>query len=124
MKHLILAAGLLLTPLQAQAPTPKVDITWQDAANPPGTTYAVERGTGKCSDTPAMTRIASGVTAKTYTDSTVTIGGDYCYQVRAVYNSKESAPSNQALADIPAASPTGLKTTVTVNVTVTVTGGQ
>lgn len=89
-----LLASLLITPASyAQAQTHKVTLTWVDASNPSGTTYSVYRSTGLCSGTPTFSKLATGVAALTYVDSTVT-PGNYCYQVTATASGLESAPSN------------------------------
>jgi hypothetical protein len=112
MKSLLLLAGLLLAqPLLA---TPhKVTLNWVDVTNPNGTTYEVFRATGPCGGTPAFQQLASGVTVLSYVDSSV-VSGTYCYEVLAVYNAKESAPSNQAAASIPPDAPASLTTSVDV----------
>jgi spermidine/putrescine-binding protein len=105
---------LLLYPTAAlgQAAEPhSVTLNWEDLLNPAGTTYKVYRATGLCSGTPSFTALANGVTAKTYIDLTVS-PGNYCYQVTAVYNGIESAPSNSALAPVPSWAPTKLSVVV------------
>lgn len=77
----------------------KVILTWTDNANPSGTTYSVKRATGICSGTPNFSTLASGVAAKTYEDTTVTVG-NYCYVVTATFGGLESAPSNTAGAPV------------------------
>lgn len=79
-------------------------LTWSDTTNPAGTTYNVYRATGACAAGLTFTDIAPGVAVKTYVDSTVT-PGVYCYQVTAVLNGVESAPSNQAGAPVPPNAP-------------------
>lgn len=74
-------------------------LTWEDTRNPAGTTYSVYRATGLCSGSPVFSKLATGVTEKTYQDSTVT-AGNYCYQVTASLNNMESAPSNSATASV------------------------
>lgn len=91
MKRLLF---LLAAPLFAQT-THSVVLNWNDTANPAGTTYNVYRATGLCSGSPAFSKIATAVAAKTYTDGTPT-PGNYCYQVTATLNGAESAPSNTA----------------------------
>jgi len=73
-----------------------VVLTWEDTRNPAGTTYSVFRATGLCSGTPTFSKIATAVTQKTYSDTGVTIGNNYCYTVAAALNGVESAQSNQA----------------------------
>lgn len=84
-----------------------VILTWQDAVNPAGTTYSIFRITGTCLGAPLTPRIASGIMAKTYTDSNVP-PGTYCYAATAVLGADESVQSNQAAATItaPPAAPT------------------
>jgi hypothetical protein len=69
-------------------------LSWQDAANPSGTTYNVYRQLGVCSPSPAFTQIASGVAAQSYVDGTITQNQNYCYGVSAVYGSIESLLSS------------------------------
>lgn len=88
-----------------------VTLNWSDTLNPTGTVYSVYRATGLCSGTPAFSKIASALAAKTYQDSTV-IPGNYCYQVTATANTVESAPSNTALAPVPSFAPQQLVITV------------
>ena len=98
----------------ALAQTPanhSVTLTWQDTSNPAGTTYSVYRATGLCSGTPAFSKIAAGLTAKTHEDTTVQ-PGPYCYAVTATLNGVESAQSNTALAPVPSWAPTQLSVTV------------
>jgi|SRR6185437_76950 len=78
----------------AQTTTHSVTLSWVDNSNPTGTTYNVYRASGLCSGSSVFSKLASAVAAFTYVDSTVTVGS-YCYQVTAVSNSVEGAPSNQ-----------------------------
>lgn len=103
MKLLLLL--LLLT--IAHAATHSVLLNWTDPSNPGGTQYNVYRATGLCSGSPAFTKLATGIAALTYTDTTV-VPGNYCYYVTAVASSIESAPSNSALAPVPSFAPTML----------------
>jgi hypothetical protein len=109
----ILKAAVLLLALAfpAFAQTHQAVLSWTDTLNPTGTTYTILRSPGMCSGTPSFSIIASGVTAMTYTDTTVT-PGNYCYEVEATSGGVLSAPSNTALAPIPAFAPTGLAVTV------------
>lgn len=92
--------------------THSVTLTWADSLNPATvTTYNVKRATGLCTGTPVFTTIATAVTAKTYTDSTVT-PGNYCYEVTATVGGVESSPSNTANPAVPAFAPTALSFTV------------
>jgi hypothetical protein len=82
------------------APAYHVVLTWVDTRNPAGTTYSVYRVSGKCSEghSPSI-RIASAIQLKTYTDLAVA-PGYYCYDVTAVFNRLESAPSATAQAHV------------------------
>ena len=88
--YLIPILALIAT---AQVQQRKVILSWQDPSNPPATQYSVYRAVGLCSGSPTFSKIAAGVTVKTYTDDTVT-PGNYCYHVTATLNAMESAPSN------------------------------
>jgi hypothetical protein len=82
-----------------QTPAHYVTLTWQDPTNPAGTTYNVYRGEGPCNLSPALTRIASGISALTYEDDTVVLFSGtyaYCYAVTAVNSGQESVKSNTA----------------------------
>lgn len=79
--------------------TRKVTLTWADNSNPPGTTYSVKRATGLCTGTPTFATLATGITVKTYEDTTVTVG-NYCYVVTATFSGLESPPSNTAGAPV------------------------
>lgn len=105
MIALLIAATLLVQSSHS------VTLTWQDLSNPTGTTYSVYRATGLCSGNPAFSKTATGLTDKTYVDTTV-IPGNYCYQVTAIANGIESPPSNSALAPVPSFSPTTLTVVV------------
>ncbi len=88
------------------AATHSAVLTWTDGVNPPNTIYGVYRGSGACSAGMAMTKIATGVAALTYTDSSIA-SGTYCYAVTATApGAGESAQSNQVPATIPSAAPT------------------
>jgi len=114
LTSLAIALGLLvLTPAAfgQAADTHSVTLNWEDTLNPAGTTYSVYRVTGLCSGTPAFSKLANAVTAKTYIDLTVT-PGNYCYQVTATSGGIESAPSNTALAPVPSWAPIKLSVIV------------
>jgi hypothetical protein len=68
-----------------------VVLGWQ--AVPGATSYAVYRGTAAAPD---GTQVASGLTAPTFTDWSVSNGSTYAYAVRAVTGSVQSADSNVA----------------------------
>ena len=78
-----------------------------------GTTYNLYRLAGSCPAAPTtgFTLLSAGITATTYTDSTVTVGS-WCYYVTQVQNSTNSAPSNLAGGT---AAPLAVFITVTVN---------
>lgn len=109
---LVVLAALFCTSASAQPGPHSVILRWTDTLNPTGTTYSVYRATGLCSGTPTFSKIATGVTVLTFTDSTVT-PGNYCYQVTATVNGNESAPSNAVNPAVPAFVPTALSFTVT-----------
>jgi hypothetical protein len=90
----------------------KVLIAWTDTVNPSGTTYTIYRASATCSTNPTLTKLASGITASTYTDSSVS-AGNFCYAVTANGPGGESAFSNEAPAVIVAP-----PSTVTITVTV------
>ncbi len=98
-------ALVILTAGSAGAQTHSVALTWTasaSAAANPSLTYNVYRSPG-CSGT--FTRLnSSAVTATSFTDAGVA-PGTYCYQVTAVLNGSESAPTNQAAAVVPAPAP-------------------
>lgn len=108
------AALSLAFVLSAHAQTQhKVLVTWTDTVNPSGTTYNVYRASAACATNPTLTKLASGLTVMTYTDSAVTNGSTYCYAVTAVGPGGESADSNEASAAI-IAPPSAVTITVTV----------
>jgi len=76
-----------------------VVLSW-GASSTSGVTYNVFRGTSSGGEgtTPIN---SSPVTQLTYTDTNVTPGSDYYYTVEAVDSGGSSAPSNEAVADIP-----------------------
>jgi hypothetical protein len=108
--RLILILLILASLLPAQTGRAVV-LTWADTANPAGTTYNVYRGRGGCSSTTTFSPIASAVSTKTYTDSTVQ-PGNYCYYVTAAAEGVESDPSNSAGAQVKPFPPTQLQVTV------------
>ncbi len=107
---LILALGAV-TPVKGQT-THSATVSWSDALNPVGsTTYSVYRAPGLCSGTPVFAKIATGLTALTFKDSTVT-PGNFCFTVTATVGGVESAQAVPVLATVPAFSPTGVTVTV------------
>lgn len=96
-RRFIQAVALLLlvsaVAVHAQALSHSVTLNWTDPNNPAGTTYNVYRATGLCSGTPTFSKLATGVTAKTYIDNTVQ-PGSYCFQVTATFSNLEGNPSN------------------------------
>ena len=92
-------------------PTPhSVTLSWDDTQNPTGTTYNLYRAPLRCSQStnPAFAAIASGITAKTYVDTPVSVG-NYCYTVRASLDGVESLDSNYATAEVRPFPPTNHK---------------
>lgn len=96
---------------QGQSQQHSVTLNWVDTSNPAGTLYNIYRATGLCSGTPAFSKLANGVTAKTYLDTTI-VPGNYCFYVTATSAGIESAPSNSALAPVPSFAPTALNVVV------------
>jgi hypothetical protein len=107
---IIVIVFLAVSALAAQT-THSVTLTWADSLNPAGTTYSVYRATGLCSGTPVFSKIATGLTAKTFQDTTV-VPGNYCFAVTAVANGVESAQSNSVNPSVPAFAPSALSFTV------------
>jgi hypothetical protein len=85
-----------------QPPVHSVTISWNDTANPVGTTYRVYRSPGPCQPESGLvwTRIADALPDKSYADTPIapTL---YCYAVSAVFNNQESVMSNFAPANVP-----------------------
>jgi hypothetical protein len=79
--------------------THSVVLTW-GASPTQGVTYNVFRGTSSGGEgtTPVN---PSAITSLTYTDTGVTPGVNYYYYVEAVDSGGSSAPSNEAVADVP-----------------------
>lgn len=109
MKYLLIAA--FSATLFAQTGTRSVKLDWADTQNPAGTTYSVYQATGLCSGAPVFAKVATAVTTKTYTVTSVA-PGNYCFQVTATANGFESAPSNTAAAAVPSFPPSALQVTV------------
>ena len=114
MRRLLICA-LLSVGLPA-ATTPTVNLGWTDTANPSGVTYSVYRSAGVCVGPIQLSsamKLASGLTALTYSDTTAAIGSSYCYGVTATVNGVESAPASGSVTVGPAA-PTNLVISVTI----------
>lgn len=116
MKRLVFVASMLLlvTGVHAQS-AHSVQLTYgasSDAGSNPSLTYNVYRATSACTSTPTFAKInASPVTGLSFSDPNVSVGNTYCYQVTAVLNGLESAPSNSASAVILPSSPQTLVAT-------------
>lgn len=113
---LSLGAALLLMALPvavAQAPAGHtVVLTWQETDTTSGITFNAYRANGACGTTgQTFASVKTGITADTYSDAGTNgagvPAGVYCYQVTAVANSAESAPSNPAGATIAPLAPSG-----------------
>src|SRR5262249_35635121 len=91
--------GLTATPAEGQ-----VTLTWTDTTAP--TTFNVYRGTSPGGE--GTTPIATGVTATSFTDSGLTDGTTYYYEVAALNNGVASANSSEAFATPRVQPPTGL----------------
>jgi hypothetical protein len=103
-KFLAIAFTLVTIPALAKAHTATVSWTASPDAQT-GLTYSISRGTGACTPTvPTLTVLANGLTAVSYTDSTV-VPGTYCYSVVAVMGGQTSTPL-QGTGLIPVAPPT------------------
>ena len=83
------------TGLTATAGNAAVALSW--TASSGATSYNVYRGTSVGGE--STTPIATGLTGTAYTDSTVTNGTTYYYEVKAVNNIGPSGPSNEASAE-------------------------
>lgn len=96
---LLMAAVLLLSAssLSAQG-AHRVTLAWTDTVNPAGTTYSVYRAAGSCAA--PFVKIASGINALTFTDTTVA-PGSYCFSVTATVGGVESPRSMGMLAIVP-----------------------
>jgi fibronectin type 3 domain-containing protein len=106
----IAAAALFAGVAAAQSPH-KVTLTWvasADAATQ-SLTYTVYRAAGACSSGATLAALAPLLSSTTYTDTAVTGGAEYCYDVVAVSAAGVvSAPSNQISVSVPLAPPTSL----------------
>ncbi len=74
----------------------EVNLAWSAVSGATG--YNVYRGTTQTGTLTAKTRIATGVAATTYSDSTVTPGVTHYYQVTATNATGESSGSNEVSA--------------------------
>jgi hypothetical protein len=90
----ITAAVPAPTNLTATAGNGQINLSWMPAAG--AVSYNVYRSTTSHGE--GTTPIATGVTGTTYTDSTVTNGTTYYYQVTAVASAGQSGKSNEAFA--------------------------
>lgn len=102
MKTILLLAIGALT-LSAQPSQRQVTLTWEDLVNPAGTTYNVYRAQGQCSTTQTFVKVASGLAAKTATDTVNP--GQYCYYATATFDTAESDASLTAGAKVKPGSP-------------------
>lgn len=78
-----------------------VVLTWQAPADATaGSLYNIYRATGGCPasglGTLAFSKIGSGLSALTFTDSSVVVGNSYCYYGTQTQGSVEAAPGNTA----------------------------
>lgn len=72
------------TGLSATAPANnQIALSWS-AGSPAGSTFEVYRAAGACGSSGSFSLIASGITATSYTDATVSGGTTYAYEVGAV----------------------------------------
>jgi cellulose 1,4-beta-cellobiosidase len=116
MKSLVMGMMLLLaTTMVAAQVSPSASLTWgQPTAGCGGgtnqtCTYNILRGTTSGGETP----LASGVTTLSYTDTTVTAGSTYYYEVSATNGIGTGPVSNEvkAVIPVPPSAPTGLTVT-------------
>ncbi|HZY02273.1 MAG TPA: hypothetical protein VFF02_02145, partial [Anaeromyxobacteraceae bacterium] len=75
-----------------------VNLTWANAACGGTPTYSVQRSAAvapgvSCPATSTFTTLASGLTAQSYTDATITTGSKYCYRVRVTVGTDNGAYS-------------------------------
>ncbi|MDR3570959.1 MAG: hypothetical protein P4L81_02030, partial [Candidatus Pacebacteria bacterium] len=82
------------TKLSATAGNNQVALTWTGISG--ATSYNIYRGTSLGGE--GSTPFATGITSANYTDSAVTSGTTYYYEVTAITSSGESLPSNEAYA--------------------------
>lgn len=86
-----------------------VPITWSDSQ--PGATWSVWRSPGLCTQTPSWSKLVSGLSSKTYSDSAVPVGAS-CYAVSAMLNGVESPLSSGVTVIRSTGAPTGLSVVV------------
>ncbi len=90
-------------PLKATLTAHSVTLTWGvstvPTGAPPVTGYNVYRGTVPGGE--GSTPLASPGNVLTFVDSTVTAGGNFCYQVTGVSTGGESGKSNEVCLTIP-----------------------
>ena len=94
-----LAPSIHVVPASSPGSTSQIVLSWNTAAT--ATSYNVYRGTTAGGESP--TAVQTGLTATTYTDTSVSNGATYYYQVTAVNASGESPKSNEAHASTPTA---------------------
>ncbi len=101
-----LSLVLVLVSFPAFAHAHSATVSWTASTDAQtGLTYTISRGAGACTPTvPALAVLASGLTAVSYTDSTV-VPGTYCYSVVATMGGSTSTPL-QGTGVIPVAPPT------------------
>jgi hypothetical protein len=122
MKKLVLLAAFLVTPLMAQPRatlgaaqsqgTVGTTLTWT-ASITGGVTYnpfrtTVASGSACPTAISSYTQIATGITGTTFSDTTATNVGVYCYVVTASGGGLTSGPSNVATVTVSPQPPTGL----------------
>ena len=101
--------------LEGQATAAKVVLTWAVPGSDGGsalTAYTLYRGTGNACTGLSVLRSGLSTTGTTYTDSSVTGGTTYCYQVSASNSAGEGAKSGSAVVTaVAVGAPTGLRVT-------------
>lgn len=93
----ILATVLLLGAVAFGQSGHSVQVSWgasPDAAANPTLTYNLYRAVSVCTGSPTFTKInTTPITGLTFTDTNVSVGNTYCYNVTAALNGLESIPS-------------------------------
>ncbi len=101
--------------LEGQATAAKVVLTWAVPGSDGGsalTAYTLYRGTGNACTGLSVLRSGLSTTGTTYTDSSVTGGTTYCYQVSASNSAGEGAKSGSTVVTaVTVGAPTGLTVT-------------